>query len=178
VAPSPTSVSWPVHPSSPSPGDPVNVTKPVSEAVLPNTAACGPQPLQPFCPGSPLSPSFTQTPIPSFAAWFWDFNNDGLPDLLIGSQRFGDYHGSIFIWYGDNAYVPSYDPNTWITYENATFWFTPPSNYGAWGSMVRWIGDINNDGYTDIAVGDPNWDKMYNSSNSQYPNKGRVSVFY
>jgi len=107
-----------------------------------------------------------------------DFNNDGLPDLLIGSQRFGDYHGSIFIWYGDNAYVPSYDPNTWITYENATFWFTPPSNYGAWGSMVRWIGDINNDGYTDIAVGDPNWDKMYNSSNSQYPNKGRVSVFY
>ena len=45
---------------------PTSVTKPVALAVLPYTAAYGPQPLQPFWPPWPssVSPSFTQTPTP------------------------------------------------------------------------------------------------------------------
>ncbi|MEO2020549.1 MAG: CRTAC1 family protein [Pirellulaceae bacterium] len=33
-----------------------------------------------------------QTPIPSFAAWFWDFNNDGLLDLFVPSYQIGVQH--------------------------------------------------------------------------------------
>ena len=45
---------------------PVKVTKPVALAVLPYTAAYGPQPLQPLWPPWPssVSPSFTHTPTP------------------------------------------------------------------------------------------------------------------
>jgi hypothetical protein len=33
-----------------------------------------------------------QTPVPSFAAWFWDFNNDGLLDLFVPSYQIGVQH--------------------------------------------------------------------------------------
>ena len=33
-----------------------------------------------------------QTPIPSFPAWFWDFNNDGALDLFVPSYEIGVHH--------------------------------------------------------------------------------------
>src|SRR5437667_7274467 len=48
-----------------------SVTKPTSEAVLPNTIECGPHPLQPDCPGAATEPSFTHRPTPIFKpAWY------------------------------------------------------------------------------------------------------------
>ncbi len=103
-----------------------------------------------------------------------DYNNDGISDLFIGAQRFGDYHGSSFVWLGSPSFVSSAD---WKTYESATFWFVPPSPKGYWGIIVRWLGDINGDGYSDMAVGDYMWDGMYGGT-SINPYRGRVSIFY
>ncbi len=103
-----------------------------------------------------------------------DFNNDGIPDLLVGTQKFGEYHGSAFIWLGRASLSPSTE---WLTYEAATFWFTPPSVNGMWGYSVAWLGDINADGYSDIGVGDPFWDGLYVSSPTN-TSSGRVSVIY
>ena len=33
-----------------------------------------------------------ETPVPSFASWFWDFNNDGLLDLFVPSYQIGVQH--------------------------------------------------------------------------------------
>ena len=103
-----------------------------------------------------------------------DFNNDGLSELLVGTQRFGDYHGSAFIWLGSPAFVSSSD---WGNYENASFWFVPPSEHGMWGYSVHWIGDSNDDGYSDIAIGDPYWDGLYGGPQN-YLFHGRCSVIY
>ncbi|MBN2724456.1 MAG: FG-GAP repeat protein [Deltaproteobacteria bacterium] len=102
-----------------------------------------------------------------------DFNADGIPDLLVGTQHFGSYHGSAFVWYGDGGFIPS---SSWATYEEATFWFLPP-NYGYWGYNVRWLGDIDGDGYSDLGVGDPGWDSFYGGPGDN-PLKGRVTVIY
>ncbi|MBU1222080.1 FG-GAP repeat protein [Myxococcota bacterium] len=106
-----------------------------------------------------------------------DFNNDGIPDLLIGTQHFGSYHGSAFVWYGNGGYVADTNPTSWLTYEQATFWFLPAGLYGYWGYNVRWLGDINLDGYTDLVVGDPGWDSFYGGPGAN-PLKGRVTVIY
>ncbi|MBU1238882.1 integrin alpha, partial [Myxococcota bacterium] len=106
-----------------------------------------------------------------------DFNNDGIPDILVGAQHFDTYHGSTFVWYGDVTLVPNYQPDNWITYEEATFWFTPPSPNGYWGVTTIWLGDSNNDGYSDIAIGDPVWDTFYSGGGSN-PNRGRVTIIY
>ena len=103
-----------------------------------------------------------------------DYNNDGISDLLVGSQRFGSYHGSAFIWLGNSSFTNSTD---WLNYESATFWFLPPSPNGYWGYSVNWIGDINSDGYSDIAIGDPGWDGMYGGAQVN-PFRGRVSILY
>jgi len=103
-----------------------------------------------------------------------DFNNDGIPELLIGTSKFGAYHGSAFIWLGSSSYTGSTD---WLTYENATFWFTPPSDHGLWGFWVTWLGDTNMDGYSDLGIADIYWDDLYWSGASN-PRRGRVSVIY
>lgn len=103
-----------------------------------------------------------------------DYNNDGLADLIVGSRRFGNYHGSVFVWLGSNTLLPS---ENWKTYEEATFWFVPPSPYGYWGNFVRWLGDINGDGYSDIGIGDYAWDGLYGGTQSN-AYKGRVTILY
>jgi FG-GAP repeat len=106
-----------------------------------------------------------------------DFNNDGITDLLVGTQHFGDYHGSMFVWYGDSAIVEDTSSTSWSTYEQATFWFIPPTDHGFWGENVKWLGDINDDGYSDIVVGDSVWGSLYGGGTVNEL-KGRVTVIY
>ncbi len=103
-----------------------------------------------------------------------DFNNDGVNDLIIGSQRFGTFHGSAFIWQGRGSYPSS---SEWQNYETATFWLRPPSQYGFWGEGVTWIGDINFDGYSDFVVSDSAWDGLYGGSTIN-PYRGRITIVY
>ncbi len=121
--------------------------------------------------GTSLAPS-----VPTVNTPIGDFNNDGIPDILVGTLHFGAYYGSAFVWYGSGSYLPNTSPSSWITYEEATFWFTPPTPYGYWGVSVLWLGDTNSDGYTDIAIGDSVWDSFGGSSVNV--RKGRVTVIY
>ncbi|PKN25153.1 MAG: hypothetical protein CVU65_09630 [Deltaproteobacteria bacterium HGW-Deltaproteobacteria-22] len=103
-----------------------------------------------------------------------DFNNDGISDLLVGTRKFGNYHGSAFVWLGNSNLL--FTPE-WLTYEEASFWFVPPSTNGFWGLTVQWLGDTNDDGYSDIAVGDSVWDALYSGTHNN-PYMGRVSLLY
>lgn len=103
-----------------------------------------------------------------------DYNNDGIPELLIGAKKFGANHGSAFIWLGSASYQNNPD---WRNYETATFWFVPPSSKGYWGDQVAWMGDVNGDGYSDFCVGDYAWDGLYGGTASN-PYRGRVTIFY
>ncbi|MDA3863302.1 MAG: integrin alpha [Deltaproteobacteria bacterium] len=106
-----------------------------------------------------------------------DFNDDGIPDLLVGTQHFGTYHGSAFLWYGSQEIVPDTSPTSFYTYEQSSYWFQPPSDHGFWGLFVKWLGDINGDGYSDLAIGDPVWDGFYGGPQN-HPNRGRITLIY
>ena len=93
-----------------------------------------------------------------------DLNGDGFADLIVGAPSQGDNgHGYAFVYYGSAAglgEVPDERlPNP------------APQPNAAFGQSVSGTGDINGDGFDDIAVGAPN------QSNPQ-PNEGVVFVFY
>ena len=69
-----------------------------------------------------------------------DANKDGLSDLMIGT--FGDNHAYLFLGGGGNGFAPS-SPNVTFTGTNTGF-----------GSKVAFIGDIDNDGFEDLAIAD------------------------
>ena len=90
----------------------------------------------------------------SFACWFWDFDNDGHLDLYVndylalawsrcwrrnGCKRFKDRAGlvSIAIWAA----------TVFATYRRRS------DSTGRWPSMGANFGDIDNDGYLDIYLG-------------------------
>ena len=72
-----------------------------------------------------------------------DFNNDGYEDLIVGAYGYNDYRGRSYIYYGGE----NPDNEVDITFASEDI---ENSNYG-WS--VAGIGDINNDGYDDVAVG-------------------------
>ena len=94
-----------------------------------------------------------------------DVNNDGVPDVIVGSYARDSngidagtatvYSGSngspIWTWHGEN-------PNDWFGY------------------AVAGAGDANSDGYADVVVGAPKWD-----SSTGYPptsfDRGKIYVF-
>ncbi|OYT17637.1 MAG: hypothetical protein B7C24_01645 [Bacteroidetes bacterium 4572_77] len=72
-----------------------------------------------------------------------DFNNDGFEDLIVGAYGYDHYRGRSYIYFGgDEA-----DNEADITLVSEDI---EDSNYG-WS--VAGIGDINNDGFDDVAVG-------------------------
>ncbi|MBX3275819.1 MAG: VCBS repeat-containing protein, partial [Sandaracinaceae bacterium] len=93
-----------------------------------------------------------------------DVNGDGFADLIVGAPSQGDDgHGHAFLYYGSGAGLGELPdlmlPNP-IPQPNAAF-----------GESVAGVGDINGDGYDDVAVGAPN------QSNPQ-PNEGTAFLFY
>ncbi len=108
------------------------------------------------------SDGFTDQDFGAAVCGLGDINGDGRDDLLVGvpgDNGSGSNSGAAFLWYG----------NTAITHSENEVW------YGAagekFGFSVAAIGDVNNDGDPDFAVGAP-------LSNTGGGEKGRICIFY
>ena len=77
-----------------------------------------------------------------------DFNGDGYTDLLIGAQGVGVTAGDAYILFGSASGFPT-DATT-LNGSNG-FRITGEANT-SFGSRLASIGDINNDGYDDVAI--------------------------
>jgi hypothetical protein len=101
-----------------------------------------------------------------------DFDLDGVPDLFVGTQSYGESDGSVWFLYGS----PSLSPvQNWINWDVASFRMTPPSPCGRWGAAISWLGDTNGDGYTDVAVGDFVYPYVCQPENGGI---GRLAILY
>ncbi len=96
-----------------------------------------------------------------------DVNGDGYPDLIIGSD---DYNvpgsgytdeGAAFVYYGSATGVISTPVVT----------LTVAQSYANFGVNVAGLGDVNADGYADVAVGASNYDTLVGD-------EGAVFVYY
>lgn len=86
-----------------------------------------------------------------------DVNGDGYNDLVVGADYIGAGNGAAYVYYGG----PSGISSTSVT-------SLAGSGAGYFGWSVAGVGDVNGDGYDDIAVGAP-----YHSASV-----GRVYVFH
>ncbi|MCB9812496.1 FG-GAP repeat protein [Candidatus Nomurabacteria bacterium] len=91
----------------------------------------------------------------SYSLTTGDLNDDGKDDLLVGAYQYNSYQGRTYIFYSQSGQV---NLNEHITGEGTGDYF---------GSAFA-VGDFNNDGRDDLAVGAP-----YDNSNT-----GKVYIFY
>jgi len=88
-----------------------------------------------------------------------DVNGDGWDDIVVGDYWFPDGAGKVSIYYGGPLL------NSQVDIQLRGRW---PETFG---HAVGGGGDLNGDGYQDIAVGAP-------QNNDLYPNGGKVYVFF
>jgi hypothetical protein len=84
-----------------------------------------------------------------------DVNGDGYDDIIIGAPRNsagGHWNGAAFVVYGHAGTSGTVDLGVLTAQQGVTLRATP-ANGGFAGFSVAGIGDINNDGFDDIAVG-------------------------
>jgi hypothetical protein len=107
-----------------------------------------------------------------FACFGWsvatagDVNGDGWADVIVGAPSFdnGDSsEGAAFVYYGFPSGLEQYP--AWKAESN--------QGWAHMGVCVSTAGDVNGDGFWDVAVGIPDWD---NASGDE--DVGRVQVFY
>ncbi len=111
-----------------------------------------------------------------------DFNNDGTDDLLVGAPNAiveGTDVGAAYVFYGPL--------NTGLSSQDADVVFTGqvnqdpdnPSNHNAvdTGYSVAFVGDVNNDGLPDIAIGDPSKKNSGSTNGEAYLIFGREDVY-
>ena len=87
-----------------------------------------------------------------------DFNQDGYDDFIIGAESFSNNKGQVSLYFGAPASSQRITPDLIFTGENSDDYF---------GSSISKIGDINNDGASDILIGAYGYDS----------NTGRVYIF-
>jgi hypothetical protein len=92
-----------------------------------------------------------------------DVNGDGYPDLVVGAQQAALGSGRARIYFGG----PQMDATPDVILDRPT----DPSAPIYFGSVVAGVGDVNGDGFPDVAVGAPDGDR--------YPAPpGAVYVYY
>jgi hypothetical protein len=87
-----------------------------------------------------------------------DVNGDGFADLVVGAGVTNSYRGAAHVYYGSATGIRSMPDVT----------IPGPDLDGYFGYTVNAIGDVNGDGYADLAVGAPQY-----ASNS-----GRLYLFF
>jgi len=103
-----------------------------------------------------------------------DFNHDGYDDIIIGSPGYGNdffnAQGRVFIFRGSSIAISSAPDNT---FKNML------DGYTGFGSSVSSAGDINNDGFFDVIIGEPYWPPPPSlGSAGTLESQGKVSVVY
>ena len=85
-----------------------------------------------------------------------DVNGDGYDDIIIGAPRDsltgGHWNGAAWVLYGHSGTSGTVDLGALTAQQGVTL-RASPTNAGFAGFSVAGIGDINNDGFDDIAVG-------------------------
>src|SRR5262249_30992347 len=91
-----------------------------------------------------------------FVASAGDVDGDGLDDFLIGAPQDGNelfQQGGVFLIFGSEHFPQRIDLGSSL--ESFGVLFTLASPDGLLGLSGAGIGDINGDGFADIALGDP-----------------------
>jgi hypothetical protein len=81
-----------------------------------------------------------------------DFNKDGYPDIIFSGMSAKNSQGTIYILFGNSTFQDIHldSLNTSSTTKLLTI-TSPPFSFA--GMSVSGVGDINSDGYDDIAIG-------------------------
>lgn len=93
---------------------------------------------------------------------FPDYNGDGIADLAVGATGASGTAGAVHVYYGRPTSTPL-APSPDITLSVAAV-----GANGAFGQNVRNAGDVNGDGFGDLAVG----------TGSAFGGQGRVYLFF
>ncbi|MFJ9176761.1 FG-GAP-like repeat-containing protein [Streptomyces sp. NPDC102360] len=80
-----------------------------------------------------------------------DFDKDGYGDIAIGTSLYSKHKGRLTVWSGSSTGPAD---STRIT-QSSTGMAGTPENYDEFASSIS-AGDVNGDGYKDLAVGVPN----------------------
>ena len=101
-----------------------------------------------------------------------DFDGDGYSDMVVGTERFGTYDGSIWFLYGSSNLASVHG---WVNWDTASFFVPPPAPCGRWGFVISYLGDTNGDQFMDLAVGDDQFPRVCDQTQQS---RGRLAVFY
>lgn len=114
--------------------------------------------------GIPASPTQTLTGAASnndfgiSAKTAGDVNNDGYDDIVIGADFADSSNGLAYIYLGSASGIQASINNT----------LTPGDSGNYFGSAVSPAGDINNDGYDDVVVGQEGYFNVQNYTGRAY----------
>lgn len=126
--------------------------------------------------GSPSAPTLMMTLEADFAGGHFgasvaaagDVNGDGYGDIIIGAPDISDGYtgGRVFVYHGSNA--PPYLSRRWVHDGFAVG--------DQFGFSVSTAGDVNDDGFSDVVIGIPGYDR-FNGSSYWY-DAGQVIVYH